>query len=178
MSERFEGTEEKTGYIAKMLTSKSNEDWRGFVFQGDNDQMFSITLNTRVPPDLEQSILAIQKQSHLTFYYIPNEGKDGKIYNNIHGMEFVKDVDEDMRDKGKDREKDEGEDKRKNDSEQKPKYTNGADLRMERCNATNNATLIFNTMVTVQGGMEGLKFEDWETWADFIYVWHKAKRYE
>jgi len=88
-------TQEKEGYISKIIPSKRNPNWKGFVFQG-SDEMYSITLNEKVPPDLTEVIQSIQPNSHVTFYYTSNQGQDGKVYNNIAGVELLQNVHDDQ----------------------------------------------------------------------------------
>ncbi len=90
-----EQTLHKEGYIAKVKTTDKNAAWRGFIFQDDDNSMYSITLTSKVPPDLTEAIKSIQPRAHVNFFYRQNT-KDGKIYNNICGVEFIQGTKDDL----------------------------------------------------------------------------------
>ena len=76
-------SQSETGYIAKILTSKKNDKWVGFVFQQDDDKAYSITLNSRVPKDLAEEIEKLEKRDYVTFHYRAKT-LDGKEYDSSY----------------------------------------------------------------------------------------------
>ena len=76
----------ETGYISKVLVSQKNAQWRGFLFQGDDDKAYSITLNDKVPADLRAELAILSERDYVTFHYKPSQSGD-KTYYNIYGLE-------------------------------------------------------------------------------------------
>ena len=76
----------ETGYISKVLVSQKNAQWRGFLFQGDDDKAYSITLNDKVPADLRSELAILGEKDYVTFHYKPSKSGD-KTYYNIYGLE-------------------------------------------------------------------------------------------
>ena len=154
------------GYIAKKIPSKKNPQWHGFVFQQDpDDRVYSVYLGGKyVAADFAETIDTIQPKNKVKFL-VEDQPSEDKTYYNIKQAEIIIDKDDDMRED-------------EPAETEKPTYTNGAELGMERCNAANNATILFAKLIEVQGNAEGLGKDDWEVFADYIYEWHKAKRYE
>ena len=82
----------ETGYISKVLTSPKNAQWRGYVFQKDDNKAYSVTLsNQDLPADLRAELETLAVKDYVTFHCEPSQGKDKngnpKTYYNIYGLE-------------------------------------------------------------------------------------------
>jgi hypothetical protein len=86
MEEHMSELQSETGYIAKILSSKKNAQWRGYVFQKDDNKAYSITLNEKVPADLRAELAILSERDYVTFHYKPSQSGD-KTYYNIYGLE-------------------------------------------------------------------------------------------
>jgi len=86
MEEHMSELQSETGYIAKILTSPKNAQWRGYVFQKDDNKAYSITLNEKVPADLRAELAILSERDYVTFHYKPSQSGD-KTYYNIYGLE-------------------------------------------------------------------------------------------
>ena len=116
----------ETGYIAKVLTSPKNAQWRGYVLQKDDNKAYSVTLSEKVPADLRAELAILTDKDYVTFHYKESTGKDNKTYYNIYGLE-----------------RPERQQEEPSDTPSSPTPSSNGIDGMTRCNITNNGTLIF-----------------------------------
>jgi len=127
MEEHMSDLQTETGYISKVLVSQKNAQWRGFLFQGDDDKAYSITLNDKVPADLRSELAILGEKDYVTLHYKPSDcGK----YFNIKGLERPE----------------KQQDAPSNDKPSPTPPSNGLD-GMTKCNVTNNGTLIYCELI-------------------------------
>lgn len=146
----------ETGYIAKILTSPKNAQWRGYVFQKDDNKAYSVTLNDKVPADLRAELATLQERDYVTFHYKPSTRGD-KTYYNIYGLERP----------------DTPQDESGNDSP--PPRSNG-DLGMFLCNAANVAGGIYGKLVEKAESAEEVTEGVFESLYDLVMMCHNKHR--
>ena len=130
MEEYMSDLQHETGYIAKVLTSPKNAQWRGYVLQKDDNKAYSVTLSEKVPADLRAELAILAVKDYVTFHYKESTGKDNqgkdKTYFNIYGLERPEKQQEEP-------------------SDGQPSPTPDAKKLsdMMLCNVTNNGSMIF-----------------------------------
>ena len=145
----------ETGYIAKVLTSPKNAQWRGYVFQKDDNKAYSVTLSEKVPADLRAELAILAVKDYVTFHYKSSQVGD-KTYYNIYGLERPE---------------------RQREEPNNDKLSPAADSKklsdLMLCNVTNNGSMIFCEYVKNAHLLEQVDNEVLTNLFNTIADWHK-----
>ena len=145
----------ETGYIAKVLTSPKNAQWRGYVFQKDDNKAYSVTLSEKVPADLRAELAILAVKDYVTFHYKPSQVGD-KTYYNIYGLERPEKQQEEP----------------SNDQSSPTPKTNGLD-GMTRCNITQVAGAIYRTLIKKSELAEQVDLDVLAHLLEVLADWHR-----
>ena len=146
----------ETGYIAKVLTSPKNAQWRGYVFQRDDNKVYSVILSDKVPADLRAELAILTDKDYVTFHYKESTGKDNKTYYNIYGLERPEKQQEEP----------------DNDQPSPTPKTNVLD-GMTRCNITQVAGAIYRTLIKKSELAEQVDLDVLSHLLDVLADWHR-----